>query len=128
MGLSGAEPLQYCRHFRQYCERSAEDSPTPSPQPIDSQPNGRRQHEAAEGQDQLVLPLGHPSLTDVSAGQRVGGFAGLESMGGRNAGVTRPMQDVGGSERGSRRKESMISAAHAIASGRANATCPALAK
>ena len=31
MGLSGAEPLQYCRQYRQYCERSAEDSPTPSP-------------------------------------------------------------------------------------------------
>ncbi len=31
VGLSGAEPLQYCRQFRQYCERSAEDSPTPSP-------------------------------------------------------------------------------------------------
>jgi hypothetical protein len=25
--------LQYCRQFWQYCERSAEDSPSPSPTP-----------------------------------------------------------------------------------------------
>ena len=61
VGLSGAEPRQYRPAVSAILHWSAEDSPTPSPLAVADHPQ-----EAAEGQDQLVLPLGRPSLTDVS--------------------------------------------------------------